>query len=78
MQQGRGDQIREELRALGCEVNDREKVWRTTDGRRGRVGALAGGTIAIADDGQICQCTAAPTPARAFKSCTRATLHEWC
>ena len=52
--QARGDQIREELRALGCEVNDREKVWRTTDGRRGRVGAMAGGTIAIADDSQIC------------------------
>jgi len=38
---GAGDRIREELRAVGCEVNDREKVWRTTDGRRGRVGGGA-------------------------------------
>lgn len=32
-----GDMIRNELRQVGVEVHDRDKTWRTADGRRGQV-----------------------------------------
>jgi len=34
---GTADMIRDELKKVGVEVSDKEKVWRVTDGRGGRV-----------------------------------------
>ena len=36
---GRADSIREELRGAGVEVYDRDKEWKTADGRRGIIGS---------------------------------------
>ena len=35
------DRIRDEMRAKGVEVHDREKTWRTNNGRRGIIGSNA-------------------------------------
>ena len=35
------DRIRSELRALGVEIHDKNKVWKTTDGRSGALSAYA-------------------------------------
>jgi len=43
------DMIRDELRAVGVEIHDREKMWRTSEGRSGAIpawGVIAGGADA--------------------------------
>lgn len=38
-----GDMIRDELKAVGVEIFDKEKIWRTKDGRQGTVPGWTGG-----------------------------------
>eukprot|EP01048_Picozoa_sp_COSAG05_P014640 COSAG05_NODE_1678_length_4291_cov_649.414122_3_plen_81_part_00 len=36
------DRVRDDLRARGVDVFDKERTWKTTDGRQGRIG-IGGG-----------------------------------
>lgn len=63
---GTADMIRDELKAVGCEILDKEKIWRSGDGRSGAVpswSAIAGG----AGGGDVLQpnLLAQPTPIQA-------------
>jgi len=43
------DLIREELRSMGVELYDKEKIWRTRDGRRGTLFTAGAGECSLSD-----------------------------
>lgn len=55
-----GDMIRDELKAVGVEINDRDKTWRCTDGRQGPVPSWSAIQVGVGEGGPVQQTLMAP------------------
>lgn len=66
-----GDKVREHLRSLGVEINDKERIWKSYDGRSGTLFVKGSGATAISDH-EIQDYIAQREEARAEKDWARA------